>query len=506
MTPQFVLIALGTFVSEDLTCIATGVLVSQHQLGLIEGTLACLLGIFVGDTGLYMLGRLAGETTVVKRWIPEDKLATAASWIDRQGLKVVIISRFTPGLRLPTYVAAGLLRSRFWGFVGYFLLAAFVWTPLLVAGTAAFGEQALHNVLSQDRPVYAALLGAFLFGLIKLRCYEIRRCCVGFLKRLVQWEFWPAWAAYAPLVPYLLFLAFKHRSTGVFTACNPGMFAGGLVGESKSEILSQLDTVPGVVAPFQVVPMGDSHITDTFPVVAKPDQGERGKSVAIIRSQSQLNAYLKQARSRTIIQRFVPGEEFGIYYVRHPEQRNGKVPYITVKRAATVVGDGYRNLRQLILDDSRAVCMAQAYLGSPLRPLQNVPGAGETVALGEIGAHSRGAIFLDGSRLVTPALEHAIDRVSHAHPGFYLGRYDVLAASFAALQRGEFTVIELNGVSAEATHVYDPSVSIRETYRVMALHWRNAFEFGALNQQHGARAFRFVELVRLLMRSSERAS
>src|SRR5205823_2177502 len=119
-------------------------------------------------------------------------------------------------------------------------------------------------------------------------------------------------------------------------------------------------------------------------------------------------------------------------------------------------GDGRTSLKNLILGDPRAVCMASAYERTAKRPLDAVPAAGEQVQLVEIGSHCRGTVFLDGSRWITPALSAAIDRVSQAHPEFYLGRYDVRTESLEALQRGEFTVIELNGVSAEATHVYDP--------------------------------------------------
>jgi hypothetical protein len=45
-------------------------------------------------------------------------------------------------------------------------------------------------------------------------------------------------------------------------------------------------------------------------------------------------------------------------------------------------------------------------------------------------------------------------------------------------QRGEIQVIELHGVSAEATHIYDPAVSLLESYRVLfasrALHLKSA--------------------------------
>ncbi len=179
------------------------------------------------------------------RWIPEEKLAAASAWIEKRGINVVLVSRFTPGLRLPTYLAAGLLRSRFWAFAGYFLLASALWTPLLVGGTAVFGEQ-----VARQSPVPAVVLVFALLAAGQLRQFESRRRFVGFLKRRVQWEFWPMWATYLPLVPYLVFLAIKHRSLTLFTAANPGIPSGGLVGESKSQILRHLSQV----AEFTLVP------------------------------------------------------------------------------------------------------------------------------------------------------------------------------------------------------------------------------------------------------------
>ena len=67
-----------------------------------------------------------------------------------------------------------------------------------------------------------------------------------------------------------------------------------------------------------------------------------------------------------------------------------------------------------------------------------------------------------------------------------------------ALQRGEFKVIELNGVSAEATHVYDPAVSLLEAYRVMSTQWRTAFEIGAINRKMGVQPMPVSILLRLI--------
>ncbi len=151
--PQLFLIALATLVSEDLTCIGTGVLIASGEIGAVQGTLACLVGIFVGDLLLYATGRLAGYSALrwvpFARFLPRHKLEQAADWFADRGLAVVFLSRFTPGLRLPAYVAAGILRTRFWAFTGYFLIAASVWTPLLVCGTALLGEQALRAFVNR---------------------------------------------------------------------------------------------------------------------------------------------------------------------------------------------------------------------------------------------------------------------------------------------------------------------------------------------------------------------
>ena len=488
--PQFLLIALGTLASEDLTCIATGVLIARHQLGWMGGILACLFGIFAGDMSLYLIGRVAGSTHVLRRWIAEEKLVTACAWFEKRGISVVLASRFTPGLRLPTYVAAGLLRTRFWSFAGYFLLASALWTPLLVGSTAVFGKR-----VAQQSPLAAAGLVSVLFAAGKLRNFEVRRRVVGFLKRKVQWEFWPMWATYLPLVPYLVSLAIKHRSFTLFTAANPGIPSGGLVGESKSEILGHLSQA----AEFKLVPVGAHSRISQFPVVLKPDVGERGSGVAIVRSQQEADCYLRGATVDTIAQRYVPGLEFGVYYVRDPRATKGRVLYITEKHFPEVTGDGRTNLRDLILADPRAVAMASAYERVAKRPLDSIPAKGEPVQLVEIGSHCRGTIFLDGSHWITPALNSAIDRVSQEHPEFYVGRYDVRAESVEALQRGEFWVIELNGVSAEATHVYDPDVSLREAYRVMRLHWRTAFEIGAINRARGFPPMKLATLLRLVL-------
>ena len=517
---QLILIALATFVSEDLTCIATGALIAAGTLGFLPGVLACVAGIFVGDLLLYFAGRLLGRPVVqwkpFRKMLSEEKLDLASRWLAERGASVVILSRFTPGLRLPTYVAAGVLKTRVCTFAAYFLLAAFLWTPVLV-GAAAF--------LGRRLPLFAWFGPAMLLAGVSFRklpwwrlSWRTRRRMVGWFRRKTRWEFWPAWLAYIPVVPYVLYLGVRHRSLTLFTPANPGIPSGGFVGESKSAILSNLGRVPEFVllsgeqsVNARIAAVKQFMVTHNlpYPIVLKPDVGERGTGVKIVRNDEDLLSCLNMSPGDTIVQKYVAGLEFGIFYYRYPGQSQGRIFSITEKHFPAVIGDGVSSIRDLILRDERAVCLAALYLAQLKRAATDVPAAGESIALAELGSHCRGSIFLNGARLWTQGLAAAVDAMAQSHAGFYFGRFDVRSPSREDLQAGRFEVLELNGVSAEATHVYDPSVSLPDAYRTIFRQWRIAFEIGAINRRRGEIPIPLRDFLRLIATKSvapERAS
>ena len=95
----------------------------------------------------------------------------------------------------------------------------------------------------------------------------------------------------------------------------------------------------------------------SLPIVLKPDQGERGQGVVVARCRRDVEAHLAQLDSDIVIQEYVPGVEFGVFYVRRPSEPRGAVVSITEKRLPVVIADGERTVEALILDDPRAVCM-----------------------------------------------------------------------------------------------------------------------------------------------------
>jgi membrane protein DedA with SNARE-associated domain len=516
------LIVVATLVSEDLTCIGVGALVAQGRVGFLFGALACFLGIFIGDVLLYLAGRGLGRPALARaplKWLlSESAVERSAEWFARNGLSVIAVSRFVPGARLPTYFVAGALKTGFWQFTGYFALACLAWTPLLVGLSAWLGSEVVSQVFAGEAHL---LLKTFIAGLALLIALRLgaraltwrgRRMLVGGWRRLTRWEFWPAWAFYPPVVAYIVWLALKYRHLTLFTAANPAMPAGGFVGESKIAILNGLAGAGEFVAKAELIPAATdiaariaqarrfmrAHGYD-FPVALKPDVGERGAGVAIVRSPEQLADFFSGCSGDAIIQEYVPGLEFGIFYYRYPDEERGRIFAITEKQFPKVIGDGRGTLEQLILNDRRAVAMWRFYCAAQQARLDDVPRAGAAVQLVELGTHCRGAIFLDGGQARTARLEAAIDRVSRGYEGFYFGRYDIRVSSAEDLMAGRnFKVLELNGVTSEATSIYDPRNSVFAAWRVLCAQWRIAFEIGARNRRRGVRPASLCELLGLL--------
>ncbi len=522
-----VLIAFATLVSEDLTCIAAGLLVARGSLGFIEAAAACAAGIFFGDLMLYGLGRLGrpwlGRAPL--KWIVTPaEVARSSRWFQHRGALVILISRFVPGMRLPTYVAAGLLRTRFLWFTVNLFIPVALWTPLLVGLGTWVGGRVFDSFGLFQRYALPGFVGLMLSVWLllslgrSLATYRGRRLLAGWWQRQRHWEFWPRWRFYPPVVAYILWLGLRYRKLTLFTAANPGIpAAGGFHGESKAEILARFGDE--WVARFRLLPsncplaagraeklaavrrfMADLGLE--YPIVLKPDQGLRGVGVEVAESDAEVDAYFSQPRRDIIVQEYVGGPELGVFYLRRPGEARGRIFSITEKIRPVVVGDGHSSLERLILADRRAVALAHVYFRILGEEIDRVPAVGEPVQLVEVGSHSGGVICVDGAHHGNPALEDAVERVARGCDGFYFGRLDLRAPTLESFHQGrDFKVLELNGVTSEATHVYDRRYSVWHAWRVLCEQWRLAFEIGAANRERGHAPAPAGELVRLLIDS-----
>jgi membrane protein DedA with SNARE-associated domain len=498
VTTTLVWLAVATLVSEDAASLAAGWLVHRGDVGAWPAVAACGAGIWFGDIALWGVGRMFSRSDRCRRWcarrLPVMAGRALALAVDEPA--AIVASRFLPGTRLPLYVAAGAVGARPLVFFGWTLAAVLVWTPLVVLGTSWFvwgGVAVLAAVrLAQTsrggrlwRPVGA---------------------------RLVRWtrpEFWPTPIVYAPIAPWLLWQAIRNGGIASLGAANPGFEDGGFVGESKFAILSALPRE--WTLPSQLIGDGTAEMRlrafDTavealggsFPVILKPDVGQKGVGVRRITSRDEATAYLSAERGAVIVQRYHPGPfEAGIFYYRHPGEPRGRIFSITDKRFPTVVGDGVSTLEALLWADPRYRLQVPLFLKR--HDGARVLADGERLPLVMSGNHCQGAIFLDGRHLITPALEARVDQIARAVPGFFVGRFDVRYASERAFLRGEdLAIVELNGVTSESTNIYDPSFGAVQAWRTLARQWQIVFEIGAANRSRGAAPVPAGRLARLIL-------
>lgn len=517
-------LAASTFVSEDLTLLTAGALAGQGQINLLLAIAACFFGVFVGDLLLFFAGRFLGRAALKRaplRWlISEAALDRGARWLERNGLTAILLSRVTPGLRLPVYFAAGVLKTNLSVLALYFALAAFIWTPVLVIATAWFSFGTVTQPAS-TRDFWLGILVVvgtvfILLNLIlRLATWRGRRLLAGAWKRRTRWEFWSLRTFYLPIVVYIGWLAIKFRSLSVFADANPAIPAGGFVGESKAEIyeglrqsaaaaphLLRYELISQSLEIVEKLKIADEFMCENqlcFPVALKPNAGERGKGVFVVKSRDSLVKLLTASKLDLIIQEFAAGHEFSVFYYRYPKNPTGRIFAVTEKQFPFVIGDGRATLETLILRDKRAVALANAYFEINADRLDYIPATGEKVGLIEIGTHSKGAIFLDGNWVKTEILERKLDEICRGYAGFYFGRFDLRTGSIEGFKRGEdFKIIELNGVTSEATNIYDPKNSIFAAYRTLFKQWRIAFEIGAQNRELGRRSTSVRELLKLI--------
>lgn len=315
-----------------------------------------------------------------------------------------------------------------------------------------------------------------------------------FFIRLRSWEYWPFALVYLPVFAYWLWLSLRARSLFFFSASNPSIETGGLLGESKIDIL---DRISDEFKPKTLFVPALSHIDSvfaqvaeqglTYPFIAKPNVGERGWRVEKIGHWEDLVNYAQRSPVDFLLQAYVDEPlELGVFYYRMPGQARGVVSSIVQKEFLTIRGDGHHCIEELIGQNERAILQLPALRKTDGHRFHEIPPAGQTITLVHIGNHSKGTKFLDASHLITPELTRVFDRISAGIDGFYFGRYDLRCRSVADLYAGRhIQILELNGAGAEPAHIYQPGFSLGEAYRVLFHHWRVLYDISRENHRRG---------------------
>lgn len=329
-----------------------------------------------------------------------------------------------------------------------------------------------------------------------------------FYIKWTNWEYYPIYIANIPTVFFWLYFGIRSRSLFFFSAVNPVIETGGVMGESKINILNRLppETIPKTVfikKEERDIDLVQSKIRDSaiqFPLIAKPNIGERGFLVEKLDDQQALKDYLQKVNVDFMIQEFVDlPTEVSVLYYKMPGAQQGTITSVCIKKILSVSGDGFSSIEQLMQDYPRARFQLERFRKRYPELLMFVPAKGEVVELEPIGNHSRGTTFLNGNHYIDHQLTAVFDLLAKNMQGIHYGRFDMKCESMDLLKKGKaFKILEFNGIASEPAHIYDPAYSAWHAYRDIFQHWKIIYHIGKAQRQKGIQPMSWKEAYRSL--------
>ncbi len=530
---------------EDVATVTGAFLVVQNGMPWYFALGILFVGSVVGDFAIYGLGSMAHRIPWLRRMVIGPNVARVRQWLDRNFIRVVGLARMVPGVLFPSYIACGWFGFPFRRFARVTIVADAIYTGIAFTLVLTLGETVLKDlgyvawgvlivfivvftILRTRNPHWSTVAAVSerhpftaIRGLLKRKPGKADGSCEvvpqghDLKPRVASAERIPPWLFYIPVGLCWMGWAVRHRGIMLPCGCNPKIETGGYWGESKSEVLDQIGSEQQRwVARYVAIKLSPDGTADSrqensalaiqaieeagieFPLVVKPDIGWQGFGVRLVPDSEALREYLDQypAGERVVFQRYLTYEgEAGVFYARIPGEETGRVISLTLRTSANVVGDGQSTVRELILKDERARFKSSTHMGRKSlhsgmdrEDLDDVPAAGEVVQLAFIGSIRAGGLYKDARAEITPALSARFDAIARSMPEFHYGRFDIRYESLERLKEGEdFGIIEVNGAGAEAIHIWDPDLSLREVYRSLFAAVALQFRIGRLNRDRG---------------------
>ena len=332
------------------------------------------------------------------------------------------------------------------------------------------------------------------------------------LNKITNWEGWPFKILYTPISFFWGWYIFKSKSLWFFTASNPTLTFGGMVGEPKTEMYNLL---PATLYPitFKVLPNENFLLIEqklvqykiNYPLIVKPEVGGQGILLRKINSGEELKWYHANMPWEYLVQEFVQyAMEVSIFYIRHPEEKKGLVTGFLLKYPLHIAGDGEQTVEQLVRQHPKAKKRIDHLFTVHKERWQDVIPAGEKYMLSYAANHTRGAQFIDLKEHIDERLVNVFDTISNNINDFYYGRYDIMCQSVEDLKAGNnFTILEYNGCGAEPNHFYDTGYTLIGAYKEILKHWKALYEISKYNSKYRTKPWPLQKGIRFLTDSNK---
>jgi hypothetical protein len=312
--------------------------------------------------------------------------------------------------------------------------------------------------------------------------------------RLTNKEYWHPNVYFIPLFFYMIYLAIRARSPFFFSAANPTIPTGGLVGENKADISRW---IPSNYRPKNIVISSSMPISAikkamdaaylTFPVIIKPTVGARGLLVKKVDTADEIQEHLRHFPTEFLIEEYINYPiEAAVLYWRNPETNESGISSVTVKEFLSVIGVGYLPVQDLLMRNPRGILQIERLEKERPDILNLIPELGEKVVVEQIGNHCKGTKFMNFNHIISPEMVAAYDKIQDDLPNCFVYRLDVKVPSVFDLQNGKnIKILEINGVGSDPAHVFDPNIPIFDVYSAYFDLWKKIFEISTAQHRRG---------------------
>lgn len=115
---------LGFPMPEELPIVLGGAMANSGKVYTWTMLPVCIVGVIIGDSFLYLIGRFWGAKLVQlpfirKKLLPPERFAKISANFQEYGVKILLFARLTPGIRAPIFLTAGITKLP----ITYFLIA-----------------------------------------------------------------------------------------------------------------------------------------------------------------------------------------------------------------------------------------------------------------------------------------------------------------------------------------------------------------------------------------------
>ncbi len=316
-------------------------------------------------------------------------------------------------------------------------------------------------------------------------------------------EYWPIWKVGITGIPAWFWYGIKSKNLTYFTAVNPAFEYSSFCQENKAEInklipAKYLPTTIDIEFPFrkeEIFTVVNEKLF--FPFIAKPMFGGRGRLVQVINSKAELENYLSAINEPFVLQEQLPAEiELAVFFYKFPGEHSIVIPSIVQKEFLTVVGNGIDSIEQLMQKNYRSKIQTKRLLQEKKYLLLSIPKIGETVLLEPIGNHCKGTIFRNVANKVTPAFTKSINEICKSINQFNYGRFDLKITSWQEAEQGiGIKILELNGINADAAHIFDPNCTWQESILAQWQQAKAAYIIAKHNRQNGVKTIPFWKMI-----------